>query len=111
MNAGKANSVNAGGANSVNDDGVYDEVYDGPAVLICGDARHPVRVRLTGHIDPIDGKYHWQGTVFEAPQVAGQVRLAVDGRSAPARITEQTPWGSYSIAGVGAPPFELVQPT
>ena len=87
-------------------------VYDGPAVLTCGNARHAVRVRLTGHIDPIDGRYHWQGTVFDAPAVSGQVRLAIDARCAPARITEQTPWGNYSIAGVGAPPYDLgLQPT
>ena len=80
-------------------------VYDGPAVLGVGDARHSVRVRLTGHIDPIDGRYHWQGTVFDAPAVQGPVRQAVDGRFAAARITEQTPWGSCSIAGVGVPPY------
>jgi Domain of unknown function (DUF4873) len=82
-----------------------EQVYDGPAVLGVGDERHPVRVRLTGHIDPIDGLYHWQGTIFDAPAVDGGVRLAVDGRFAPARITERTSWGSYSIAGVGAPPY------
>ena len=90
-------------------------VYDGPAVLTCGDARHAVRVRLTGRIDPIDGRYHWQGTVFDAPAVSGQVRLAIEGGrgpAVPARITEQTPWGNYSIAGVGAPPYDLgLQPT
>ena len=40
------------------------QIYDGAATLTIGDATHPVRVRLTGHIDPIDGHYHWQGTVF-----------------------------------------------
>lgn len=88
-------------ATSAPDEGVY----DGPAVLEVGEVRHPVRVRLAGHIDPIDGRYHWQGTVFDAPEVGGRVRLAVDGRFAAARIREQTPWGSYSIAGVGAPPY------
>jgi Domain of unknown function (DUF4873) len=81
------------------------DLYDGPAVLGIGDQRHPVRVRLAGHVDPIDGRYHWQGMVFDAPAVEGPVLLAVGGRTAPARITEQTPWGSYSIAGVGAPPY------
>jgi hypothetical protein len=37
--------------------------------------------------------------------------LTVDDRNAEARITEQTPWGSHSIAGVGAPPFALDYPT
>lgn len=85
-----------------------DEIYDGPATLTVDGQDHRVRVRLTGHVDPIDGKYHWQGTVSDAAtDLASQrVRLAVD-VEADARITERTPWGSYSIAGVGAPPFDL----
>lgn len=92
------------------------ETYDGAATLTIGDASHPVRVRLTGRLDPIDGHYHWQGTVFSSlsdplPDAAlKQSRVAtltVDGLSAPARIVEQTPWGTHSIAGVGAPPYAL----
>lgn len=89
--------------------GTQHEIYDGPATLTIGDDEHAVRVRLTGHLDPIDGKYHWQGTVFgtttELPRQP--VTLSVEMLTAQARITEQTPWGSYSIAGVGAPPYEL----
>jgi hypothetical protein len=90
--------------------GIQDEVYDGPAAVQIGDDIHDVRVRLTGHLDPIDGRYHWQGTVFDTlpddnpPQ---QVRLAVGERTAEARISERTPWGSYSVVGVGEPPFAL----
>ena len=92
------------------------ETYDGAATLTIGDACHPVRVRLTGRIDPIDGHYHWQGTVFsslsdplpdEALKQSRAATLTVDGLSAPARIVEQTPWGTHSIAGVGAPPYAL----
>jgi hypothetical protein len=90
--------------------GIEDEVYDGPAAVHIGDDIHDVRVRLTGHLDPIDGRYHWQGTVFDAlpadnpPQ---RVRLAVGDRIAEARVAESTPWGSYSVVGVGAPPYAL----
>jgi hypothetical protein len=89
---------------------IEDEVYDGPAAVQVGDDIHDVRVRLTGHLDPIDGRYHWQGTVFDAlpddnpPQ---RVRLAVGDRTAEARVAERTPWGSYSVVGVGEPPFAL----
>ena len=38
--------------------------YDGAATLTLAGACHPVRVRLAGHLDPIDGQYHWQGTVL-----------------------------------------------
>lgn len=89
------------------------EIYDGPATLTVASGDHSVRVRLTGHLDPIDGKYHWQGTASGAPELApgsGPVMLTTGGSTAQARIAERTPWGSYSIAGVGAPPFELDQP-
>jgi hypothetical protein len=84
------------------------EIYDGPATLTVGGDEHAVRVRLTGHLDPIDGKYHWQGMVFgTAAELPKQpVTLSTDALTAQARITEQTPWGSYSIAGVGSPPFQ-----
>jgi hypothetical protein len=90
------------------------EIYDGPATLTVGGDDDAVRVRITGHFDPIDGKYHWQGTVFgassELPAGSRPVVLTTDTHTTQARITEQTPWGSYSIAGVGAPPFDLNQP-
>ncbi len=87
-------------------------MYDGTAVLTLGGERRDVRVRLTGHLDPIDGRYHWQGTVFDtlpadALRRTTAVTLAIDGHAAPARITELTPWGTHSIAGVGAPPYRL----
>jgi cation diffusion facilitator CzcD-associated flavoprotein CzcO len=93
-----------------------DETYDGVATLTIAGACHPVRVRLTGHLDPIDGHYHWQGTVFSSPaqplpaealKQAGTVTVTVGERSAPARIIERTPWGTHSVAGVGAPPYGL----
>ncbi len=92
------------------------ETYDGEATLTIAGADHPVRVRLSGRLDPIDGRYHWQGTVFSSPsrplsdEVLKQSRtatLTVGGRTAAARITEQTPWGTHSVAGVGAPPYAL----
>lgn len=92
------------------------QTYDGEATLTIAGTSHPVRVRLSGHLDPIDGNYHWQGTVFSSPaqplpdEVLKRARtatLTVGERTAPARITEQTPWGTHSVAGVGAPPYAL----
>ncbi|OBA83698.1 DUF4873 domain-containing protein [Mycobacterium sp. 1164966.3] len=91
-----------------------EQTYDGDATLTIADAVHPVRVRLRGHLDPIDGRYHWQGTVFSSipegtlKQARGAT-LTVGDRSVPARIVEQTPWGTHSIAGVGAPPYALTR--
>lgn len=88
-----------------------DDAYDGTATLEIAGNRHPVRVRLTGHLDPIDGRYHWQGTVFDSPSddlsQARTATLTVGERSAAARIVERTPWGTHSVAGVGAPPYAL----
>ena len=86
-----------------------DGVYDGPAVLRIGETDHATRVRLIGHLDPIDGQYHWQGTAFDAlpDEVLKQpkVSLTVGERTVSARITERTPQGSYGVTGVGTPPF------
>ena len=93
-----------------------DETYDGAATLTIAGTQHPVRVRLTGHLDPIDGHYHWQGTVFGSPsqplpdealKQARTATLTVGERSAHTRIVERTPWGTHSVTGVGAPPYAL----
>ncbi|PRC46045.1 DUF4873 domain-containing protein, partial [Mycobacterium sp. ITM-2017-0098] len=38
---------------TVGDDGVY----AGTASLVVGEQRHPVRIRLAGHLNPFDGHY------------------------------------------------------
>jgi hypothetical protein len=91
--------------------GADEETYDGPATVTAGDTCAQVRVLLAGRVEPIDGQYHWQGTVFDHLPVelvrARTITLTVGERSAPARITEETPQGTHSIAGTGAPPFAL----
>jgi cation diffusion facilitator CzcD-associated flavoprotein CzcO len=89
--------------------GGVDATYEGAATLTIGGAEHPVRVRLAGRLDPIDGHYHWQGTVFGAAALneTRTATLTVGERSAAARIVEQTPWGTHTVAGVGAPPYAL----
>ena len=87
------------------------DVYDGPATVRIGEDEHTVRVRLAGHVDPIDGRYHWQGTVFDhlpdAVKLPQQITVTVGDNHAQARIVERPPQGGYSVAGVGAPPFAL----
>ncbi len=89
---------------------VVDEIYDGAATIRVGDDGRRVRVRLSGRLDPIDGRYHWQGTVFDAlpDEVLTQPRpvtLTIGDRTAECRVTERTPQGRYSVTGVGAPPY------
>jgi hypothetical protein len=90
---------------------VEDDLYDGRATVHLGDDDRDVRVRLTGHFDPIDGQYHWQGTILEqlprADKLPQPATVTIGNRSAAARITERTSQGGYSVVGVGAPPFTL----
>jgi Domain of unknown function (DUF4873) len=88
--------------------GVDDEVYDGQAVVRIGDDDHDARIRVTGHIEPIDGRYHWQGMLFadlHEAKLPQRVTVRVGENSAEARVVERTPQGGYSVVGVGAPPF------
>ncbi|MGH3523601.1 MAG: DUF4873 domain-containing protein [Mycobacterium sp.] len=92
--------------------GVDDEIYDGPAVLIYDGQEYQTRVRLAGHFDPIDGQYHWQGMLYAdllgEKVIGSQVSVRIGEHTATARISEQTPWGTLSVAGAaGYPPFPL----
>ena len=88
-----------------------DELYDGPAILTVDGHHVTGRVRLIGHLDALDGRYHWQGTVF-GPLPAGPrsraagATLTIEDRTVPARVVEQTPWGTHMISGAGDPPFD-----
>ncbi len=85
-------------------------VFDGPAELDVAGQRCAIRVRLAGHLNPIDGQYHWQGLAYGAPDgvVAGaQAQLTIGSRTAPVRLVEKVPSGQIMICGVGAPPYDL----
>lgn len=89
-----------------------DETYDGPAVLSYRGQDYPTRVRLAGHFDPIDGRYHWQGMLYAdlpGTTVTGSaVDIRIGKHSAAARISERTPWGTLAVVGAaGYPPFAL----
>lgn len=88
-----------------------DGIYAGPACLIVQETRHAVRVRLKGSVNPFDGHFHWQGTVYDAPEqvkpTGSQVRLEIEDTEAPARLVERTGDGHLMISGTGRPPFRL----
>jgi hypothetical protein len=82
--------------------------------LWCGDLVIPVRIALSGHVDPLDGHYHWGGRVDPDVRVVGLLR---DGKRdvtvqvgdlapLPARLTEADPWGGVLVAATGKPPWE-----
>ena len=89
-----------------------DDLYDGPATLTLAGVDIAVRARLSGHLAAIDGRYHWRGTVSGAlpdDAMKGQraATLWIDGRHAAAQLSERTPWGGYTVTGLGEPPFEI----
>jgi hypothetical protein len=91
-----------------------DDGYDGPAELIDGDTVVPVSVTLSGHFDPITGKYSWYGRVAADPRVgalvdagARQVRLRTPHAEVETTLSDVDPWGRPRVAGFGAAPFAV----
>ncbi|WP_446222721.1 DUF4873 domain-containing protein [Nocardia sp. IBHARD005] len=88
--------------------------YAGPALLDLPGAEYSVIATLTGHLDPIDGRYHWYGRLdpTETSTVPEPTRasafLVLPGREpAAAHLTERDPWGNLRVTGIGTPPFAL----
>ena len=82
------------------------ELYDGPADL----AGTQVRVRLRGHFQPIDGRFHWWGRLAADPALAvhrpgSTVTLLTPYGAAEGTLADLDPWGRYRISGTGQPPF------
>jgi len=86
-------------------------VFDGEAQLDVAGAHWPVRVRLAGNLNPIDGQYHWQGLAYGAPddlKAGDSAELTIGNRSAAVRLVERVPSGQLMVSGVGAPPYDLL---
>lgn len=89
------------------------EEYAGMATLHSGDERVPVQVALAGHLEPIDGNYHWYGRITARDAVTALkgrpgLSLALPDRDpVPARLTEVDPLGNARVCGVGSPPYPL----
>jgi hypothetical protein len=92
-----------------------DDGYRGPARLTLGTDVVDVEVTLSGHLEPLDGRYHWYGRVAQHQAVDAAKRdglttavVAIDGAvPASGRLAEHDAWGNVRITGLGAPPFEL----
>lgn len=88
--------------------------YAGPALLIAGEARVDVEVRLAGHFDAISGSYSWYGRVAADPAVTAlvesgsrRVTLRTPHGEAETPLTDVDPWGRYRVEGFGRPPFTV----
>jgi hypothetical protein len=92
-----------------------DDGHEGPARLHVGEQVVDVEVVLTGHLEPLDGRYHWYGRIaqhdaVDAAKKAGatEIELSIaDGPRRAGRLAEHDAWGNMRITGLGAPPFEL----
>jgi hypothetical protein len=88
--------------------------YRGSARLAAGDDAIDVDVVLAGHLEPLDGKYHWYGRIaqndaVDAAKKSGTTTVGIaiaDGASAEGRLAEHDAWGNMRITGLGRPPFE-----
>jgi cation diffusion facilitator CzcD-associated flavoprotein CzcO len=91
--------------------------YDGTAVLEVGGSRFDVQVRLRGHFQPIDGRYHWYGRIdaheglaaLLGPGKASGVLTTAEG-SAPGELSEPDPSNRYRVTGISTPPFRTGKP-
>ncbi|MFL6106786.1 MAG: DUF4873 domain-containing protein [Marmoricola sp.] len=88
------------------------EEYVGPAQLIAEDQTTlAVQVQLRGHVEPIDGRFHWYGRIAADDTVTARhrsgsgVALRTPHGTAAGRISDVDPWGRFRITGLGAPPF------
>ncbi len=92
-----------------------DSGYDGAALLLLADHELEVTVHLDGHLEPLDGHFHWYGRIDRSDDIVdakdGGVTLAhlviAGGPPAELRLAEYDPWGHVQVNGAGAPPYKL----
>jgi hypothetical protein len=82
------------------------EEYAGPARI---DGTE-VLVQLRGHLEPIDGRFHWWGRVHRDTPLTehtsgATVTLETPYGSAEGRLSDVDPWGRFRVTGTGRPPF------
>jgi hypothetical protein len=91
------------------------EEYAGPVTVVAGDVTVRADARLTGHVEPVDGRFHWGGRLAPNAELAGLVRGGAravllrldDGPSCDARLQEVDPWGGVKVSAVGSPPWTV----
>jgi hypothetical protein len=91
--------------------------YDGEATLIVDDQPIAVTVHLDGHLEPLDGLFHWYGRIERSTAVAAvkdsgarTAALTIGaGEPAEVKLAEYDPWGHIQVNGTGAPPYSMEQ--
>ena len=90
------------------------EEYDGPATLLVDGRELAARARLSGHFEPITGRYQWAGRLDPDDDLRAVLRSNTDvglrtdsGGTAEATVREEDPWGGFRVSGTGHPPFAI----
>jgi hypothetical protein len=89
--------------------------YDGQATLTVGGQPIEVTVHLDGHLEPLDGRFHWYGRIERSTAVAAvkdaggtSGTVAIDDRPpVELRLAEYDPWGHIQVNGTGVPPYPM----
>jgi hypothetical protein len=88
--------------------------YQGPATLVVDSTELTVTVTLSGHFEPIDGKYHWYGRIQPCEELTSllgsrkaKAQLHTPTGKADGQLTDPDPWGRYRITGTSHPPFKV----
>lgn len=87
------------------------DVFDADVTFHADGEQTIARIRVAGHLDPSDGRFHWAGTVY-GPDVRRwrdeKIRsveiVTAAGQVAQARLTDITPWGTVRVVGEGEQP-------
>jgi hypothetical protein len=70
-----------------------------------------VEVRLRGHFEPLDGRFHWYGRVSAGEDLTTRypsgstVVISTPHGRAEGRLSDVDPWGRLRISGTGRPPY------
>lgn len=86
------------------------EEYAGGATVLGPDGQLETELRLRGHFQPIDGRFHWWGRLPASPVADAwgngtTVRVRTPYGEARGRLTDVDPWGRFRVSGTGRPPF------
>ncbi|MFC7304688.1 DUF4873 domain-containing protein [Streptomyces monticola] len=91
-----------------------DDGYSGAAMLVLDDEERSVEVRLRGHFQPIDGRYHWYGRLGADAELVnslggkrGSVLIRTPQGEARGELSDPDPWDRYRITGTSTPPFAV----
>jgi cation diffusion facilitator CzcD-associated flavoprotein CzcO len=92
---------------------VTDDGYTGPATLTAAGSQLTVDVRLSGRVEPVDGRYHWAGRIAPQDAVSRLVRAGTlsailrigDNAPVAVRLGDVDPWGAVRVQATSPPPW------